>query len=72
VHGWDVARALGVTFEPDQALLDLCLPIARAVPDGAARREPGAAFAPGLAVPPGSGTLDEILLLLGRDPQWRP
>ena len=72
VHGWDVARALEVAYEPDQDLLDLSLPIARAVPGGAARSVPGAAFAPGLAAPAGSGTLDEILLLLGRDPRWRP
>jgi hypothetical protein len=42
------------------------------VPGGAARLQPGAAFAPGLPVPQGAATLDEILLLLGRDPRWRP
>jgi len=72
VHGWDVARTLGLPYEPGQDALDLALPIARAVPDGAARLQPGAAFAPGLPVPPGAAALDEILLLLGRNPGWRP
>jgi uncharacterized protein (TIGR03086 family) len=72
VHGWDVARTLGLPYEPGQDVLDLALPIARAVPGGAARLQPDAAFAPALPVPAGAATLDEILLLLGRDPGWRP
>ena len=43
-------------------------PIARAVPDGAARTVPDAAFAPALHVAAGTGALDEILALLGRRP----
>jgi uncharacterized protein (TIGR03086 family) len=72
VHGWDVARALGADFRPDPGTVRLTVPIARAVPGGEARRRPGAAFAPGLTVPPGADELTEILLLLGRDPAWKP
>ncbi|MGK5683248.1 TIGR03086 family metal-binding protein [Actinoplanes sp. URMC 104] len=68
VHGWDVARAIGVPYEPDADALALALPIARAVPDGPERLEPGAAFAPALPVPAGADPLSELLLLLGRDP----
>ena len=68
VHGWDVARAVGVAYRPSPAAVAAALPIARAVPDGPDRREPGAAFAPGRAVPPGTGAMAEILLRLGRDP----
>ncbi|WP_203863654.1 TIGR03086 family metal-binding protein [Planobispora rosea] len=69
VHSWDLAKALGaeVTFPPD--LLDAALAVARAVPDGRARREPGAAFAPALAWSGGS-RMDEIVAALGRSPGW--
>ena len=68
VHGWDVARTLGVPFEPDAEILARTLPIARAVPDGPERLEANAAFAPALPVTPGADPMGEILQLLGRDP----
>lgn len=68
VHGWDVARTIGVPYELDDDLLATALPIAEAVPGGPARLAPGAAFAPGLP-DPGSGPLDRILTLLGRGPR---
>ncbi|GAA2604444.1 TIGR03086 family metal-binding protein [Paractinoplanes durhamensis] len=63
VHGWDVAVSLGVPYAVDPDILALTLPIAWAVPSGGSP-----AFAPALAVPPGTAPLDEILLRLGRDP----
>ena len=38
VHGWDVARSLGVAYQPEPDLLAAALPVARAVPGGEARR----------------------------------
>jgi uncharacterized protein (TIGR03086 family) len=70
VHGWDVARTLGLAYQPAPEVLAATLPIARAVPDGPSRLAPGAAFAPGRARPADPAPLDEILLLLGRDPRW--
>ncbi|MYV98553.1 TIGR03086 family protein [Streptomyces sp. SID3343] len=70
VHGWDVARALGIGFAPPADLVEAGLPIALAVPDGEHRLKPGAAFAPGLDVPERPATLDRILLVLGRSPRW--
>jgi uncharacterized protein (TIGR03086 family) len=70
VHTWDVARALSVPCDLPDDLVRAALPIARAVPDGAERRQPGAAFRPGL---PASGyvdPLDQIVALLGRSPSW--
>ena len=69
VHSWDVARTLGlaVSFEP--VLLDAALAVARAVPGGDARLEPGAAFAPQVACSSES-SLDQIVALLGRSPDW--
>ncbi|MFC5748845.1 TIGR03086 family metal-binding protein [Actinomadura rugatobispora] len=70
VHGWDVARALDLPYELDAELLEAARPIALAVPDGDFRLEPGAAFAPALGATGDPGSLDEILLALGRSPAW--
>jgi uncharacterized protein (TIGR03086 family) len=70
VHGWDVARSLGLPYQPSADVLALTLPIARSVPDDQARLAPGAPFGPGLAVAPGADPLTEILSRLGRDPDW--
>jgi uncharacterized protein (TIGR03086 family) len=70
VHGWDVAVTLGVPYTSSPEILALTLPIARAVPGGEARQGPRAAFGPELKVPDGATPLDEILLRLGRDPDF--
>jgi uncharacterized protein (TIGR03086 family) len=70
VHGWDVARSIGVSFEPDEDVLAAALRVARIVPDGPERLEPGAAFGPGVPAPDGAGVLDQILAKLGRAPAW--
>jgi uncharacterized protein (TIGR03086 family) len=70
VHGWDVARSLGVRYELPADLVAAAVPVARAVPDGPERAAPGAAFRPGLPVPDGAAPMEEILTRLGRDPDW--
>ncbi|MGH3488952.1 MAG: TIGR03086 family metal-binding protein [Actinopolymorphaceae bacterium] len=70
VHGWDVARSLGLDWALDDDLLRAALPIAEAVPDGDFRRQPGASFRPRLPSGPGEDPLEEILRLLGRSPTW--
>ncbi|MEU8034348.1 TIGR03086 family metal-binding protein [Streptomyces sp. NPDC049099] len=72
VHAWDAARALGVPFTPAPGLLDAALPIALAVPDGAHRLRPGAAFATPLRQSVVRDPLSRILLHLGRSPSWTP
>jgi hypothetical protein len=69
VHGWDVARTLGLRYDLEPAVLAAALPIARSVPDGQSRRRPGASFTPQVAVTIGS-KLDHIVGLLGRWPGW--
>ncbi|MEV6361862.1 TIGR03086 family metal-binding protein [Nocardia asteroides] len=71
VHAWDVARTVGHTIDLDPDLAPTALRIAEAVPTGAFRELPGAAFAPAVDGP-ADATLDRILRLLGRSPQWRP
>jgi uncharacterized protein (TIGR03086 family) len=70
VHGWDVARSLGVDYQPEPDLLAAARPVALAVPGGKARTRDGAAFAPGLPVAGQAGPLDQILAMLGRSPAW--
>jgi uncharacterized protein (TIGR03086 family) len=70
VHGWDVARSLGVGFEPEPEVLAVALKVAQAVPDGPGRLEPGSAFRPAVAAPGRENPLDQIVALLGRSPDW--
>ncbi|GAA0700215.1 TIGR03086 family metal-binding protein [Kitasatospora atroaurantiaca] len=71
VHSWDVARSLGLAYDPGPELLQAALPIARAVPDGDSRVAPGSPFRPALAADPDAGPLELILTALGRSPDWR-
>jgi uncharacterized protein (TIGR03086 family) len=69
-HSWDVAMTLGLAVRCEPAVLDAAMRVARAVPGGKTRLEPGAAFAPAVAYSNGS-PLDKIVALLGRSPDWR-
>jgi uncharacterized protein (TIGR03086 family) len=72
VHSWDVAAALGTTYDPEPDLLGAALPVALAVPGGEQRLAPGSAFRPALPATGDAGTLDRILAALGRAPDWTP
>jgi uncharacterized protein (TIGR03086 family) len=72
VHGWDVARTLGLAWSLPEDVLAAALPIARAAPAGDWRLAPGAAFAPALPVPSDADTLTKIVAILGRCPAWSP
>lgn len=72
VHGWDLAKATGLKFEPDPAGLDVLFELA------SQSRAPGnegprnTAFGPIVSVPEDAAILDRVLGLLGRDPGWSP
>jgi uncharacterized protein (TIGR03086 family) len=70
VHGWDVARALGMPYELETDLVNTALAIARTVPDDERRLRPGAAFGPALPALARTGSLEEVLAWLGRYPGW--
>lgn len=70
VHSWDVARGLGLPYDPDPDVLAAALPVACAVPDGPFRLAPGSSFRPARSAGDGAGTLERILTALGRSPDW--
>ncbi|MGV0774484.1 TIGR03086 family metal-binding protein [Mycolicibacterium elephantis] len=72
VHGWDVARSLGVGFRPSADVLDAVLPLALAVPDGDLRTAPNSPFAQALEANAAASDFDRLLLHLGRSPEWAP
>ena len=69
VHGWDVARSIGLDYELAPEVAEPALRIALAVPNGDNRLAPGAAFAPALAASD-EDPLRRILTALGRSPEW--
>jgi uncharacterized protein (TIGR03086 family) len=70
VHSWDVAVSIGLAADLPDDLVDAALGISAMVPDGAARTEAGAAFAPALVAGDGDSSLDRLLTALGRSPAW--
>jgi uncharacterized protein (TIGR03086 family) len=72
IHGWDVAKAIGVAYEPDDDLTATALSFASRWPDTPATRGPGAPFGPRVAVPDDAPPLDRLVGLLGRSPSWTP
>jgi uncharacterized protein (TIGR03086 family) len=72
VHGWDVARAMGATFELPDEVIAAVLPLALAVPDGEFRATDGSPFASAIATNGEASDLDRIVAHLGRSPAWTP
>jgi uncharacterized protein (TIGR03086 family) len=70
VHSWDVAATLGLPVRFGDDVLTVALSVARQVPADDASRGPGTAFGPALAEPGGAATLDRVLAMLGRSPDW--
>jgi len=71
VHGWDLARATGQPFQPDDAHLaeiEATVRQLRGANDGAI---PGL-FGPAVTVPDDAPALNRVLGLTGRDPSWSP
>ncbi|MFF8595297.1 TIGR03086 family metal-binding protein [Streptomyces sp. NPDC015220] len=70
VHGWDVARTLGIPLELDLATTEAALLFALRVPDDERRLEPAPAFRPALPAATHASPLDLALAALGRSPAW--
>jgi uncharacterized protein (TIGR03086 family) len=68
VHGWDLARATGQPYDPDEAAVLTCLAFASSFdvpPDAGA-----GPFGPPVAVPDSAPALDRLVGATGRDPAW--
>lgn len=67
LHGWDLARAIGQPYRPEDASVDACLQFvaATASPEGV----PGL-FGPSAPVPADAPAFDRLLGLSGREPGW--
>ncbi|WP_037841224.1 TIGR03086 family metal-binding protein [Streptomyces sp. NRRL F-5126] len=70
VHAWDLARATGQPYDPDEASVRASYAaMAAATSSGDGDRGP---FGPPVAVPDGAPTLDRLIGWSGRDPGWLP
>ncbi|NKQ52964.1 TIGR03086 family protein [Amycolatopsis sp. K13G38] len=70
-HGWDIARSLGLPYEPDPDAVHDALAFAQFMPaDPDFRRERGT-FAPVVKVAADESELHRFLALTGRDPNWQ-
>ena len=72
VHGWDVARTMGRSFELPAEVVAAALPVALAVPDGEFRTAANALFRTAIEPTDQADDLDRILAYLGRCPEWTP
>ncbi|WP_436495460.1 TIGR03086 family metal-binding protein [Actinokineospora sp. HUAS TT18] len=69
LHGWDLARATGQDLAIDPDVAEAALVDAEEIADMA--RE-WTAFGPEVKVGADASTVDRLLAVSGRDPEWRP
>ncbi|GAA3738673.1 TIGR03086 family metal-binding protein [Salinactinospora qingdaonensis] len=70
VHGWDLARATGQSYECDPASAEASFAFASQVPDDPKARK--GLFGPVVDVADDAPLFDRALGFSGRDPSWRP
>ncbi|MBT2467725.1 TIGR03086 family protein [Streptomyces sp. ISL-66] len=70
VHGWDLARATGQQYAPDQSALQAAHAFLLAAAEDESRG--GGIFGPVVPVRDGAPLLDRAVGLSGRDPGWTP
>jgi uncharacterized protein (TIGR03086 family) len=68
IHGWDVARASGQSYDIDDATADAVLPY---VTQTAAEGPIEGMFGPAVPIADDAPVMDRIIALSGRDPAWR-
>ncbi len=70
VHGWDLARSTGQSFEADDAAAAACLAFAESF-EAPADDDDGP-FGPPVPVRADADVLDRLIGATGRDPSWTP
>jgi len=68
LHGWDLARATGQEYEPDEQVAEAVLSFVSGFDPGGT---PGL-FGPAVEVADDAPTFDRVLARSGRDPGWAP
>ena len=68
IHGWDLARATGQTYDVDPAIAEAVL---ANVAQFAAQGPVDGLFGPAVPIGDDAPVLDRIIALSGRDPAWR-
>ncbi|MGW2558658.1 TIGR03086 family metal-binding protein [Streptomyces sp. NPDC001514] len=67
VHGWDLARATGQGYDPDEASLTVSYGLLKPAGDDPSR---DGMFGPVVPVPDDAPLLDRVVGLSGRSPDW--
>ncbi len=70
IHGWDVARASGQTYDPDEGELQAVLGFVAQFSEPGRESEREGLFGPVVDVPGDAPLLDRVIGLTGRDPGW--
>ncbi|HWD03881.1 MAG TPA: TIGR03086 family metal-binding protein [Amycolatopsis sp.] len=69
-HGWDLAKTMGVPYEPVPDAVHAALQFAGMITTDPAERAAAGVFAAVVELPSDASELDRFLALLGRDPAW--
>jgi len=72
VHGWDVARATGQTYECDAPSLEAVHAFVSQFSEPGQEEMRAGLFGPVVEVPEDAPLLDRVIGLTGRDPAWSP
>ncbi|MFI7387669.1 TIGR03086 family metal-binding protein [Streptomyces sp. NPDC049813] len=72
VHGWDLARATGQAYAPDEAALHAARTLLTPQEGGDGGDGGDGLFGPIVPVPDDAPLLDRVIGLSGRDPAWTP
>lgn len=70
LHGWDVAKATGQPYEPEQSSLEAVHEFIVELNQPANKEMRDNLFGPVVSVPDDASLLDRTLALTGRDPNW--
>ncbi|CUR56118.1 conserved hypothetical protein [metagenome] len=66
LHGWDLARATGQSYDVDEPTAQAVMQFVGGFDEGGT---PGL-FGPSVAVGPGASSFEQVLARSGRDPRW--
>jgi len=72
IHGWDVARASGQPYDPDEQTLETVHGFVSQFSGPGQEEARAGLFGPVVVVPDDAPLLDRVIGLTGRDPNWSP